>query len=71
MGRQPSTYERTKWLRRAETLHRKASELLGDMLEVTGAEHAVTDYADAVVERCEELTSVLSKPALEMWSATA
>lgn len=57
MSRQATHYERMKWLRRAETIQRKAAELLADMIEVVGVEHGVTDSADGVVEQAENLTT--------------
>jgi hypothetical protein len=62
--------QRTKWLRRAETIHRKAEELFGDMLKVVGEEHPITDKADNVIVETQELANLLAKASLTMWKET-
>lgn len=66
---QPTARQRRAWLRRAETLHRRAAALLSDMIAAVGTEHEVTDFADNVVHQSESLTSVLGSPQYKMWQA--
>lgn len=60
-----SGYRLAQWRRRADTLHRKAQDLLSDMISQLGLEDPATDYSDAIVERCEELGGMLDR-----WAAS-
>jgi hypothetical protein len=44
------------WLRRAETIQRKAEVLLHDIMAELGADHSLTDDADNVVHQAEDLS---------------
>lgn len=57
---EPNGRQMLAWLRRAETIKRKAENLAFDISTVTGVEHSLTDYADNVVHMSEELTWALS-----------
>jgi|GEM_PF-2725739 len=50
-----------QWERRAITLQTKAENLLAAMTDEIGCDNSETDYPDAVVERCEELTDFLAR----------
>ena len=57
---EPSGRQMLAWLKRAETIRRKAEDLAFDISTVTGVEHSMTDYIDNVVHMSEELTWMLS-----------
>lgn len=58
---EPSTYQCRAWQRRAETIQRKAEDLLDDMVRKLSAEHELTDDADNVTHQAEELTENLRR----------
>lgn len=51
------------WERRADAIHRKAGQLLADMIGSLGTEHTATDFADNVVAEVETLCGVLARAA--------
>lgn len=62
-----SLYQRRKWLRRAETLLRKADDLHYEMVRALGEDHEATDYSDNAAEECRQLADVLGKDTLHIW----
>jgi hypothetical protein len=63
-----SPEQRRKMLRKAKSLHKKAEELLSDLIDLVGPEHASTDYADNVVVATEEMVDVMRKKSYDMWN---
>jgi hypothetical protein len=60
--------QRKRLLARAKTLSKKADELMTELMELVGEEHASTDYADNVIVAAEELVDVISNANYEMWN---
>lgn len=59
MSEEPTGLQRLKWLRRAETINRKAEDLMYEVTGALGVEHPLTDYIDNVVHMSEEAVNVL------------
>lgn len=64
--------QRKRLLARAKTLSKKAEELMSELMDLVGEEHASTDYADNVIVATDELVDIISNPQYDMWNpATA
>lgn len=61
--------QRRAWARRAQTIHRKAEDLLSDMIDALGVEHEGTDFADNVTCETASLVAVLTSDRYDMWAA--
>jgi hypothetical protein len=60
MSRDPFTTDASikqwkAWEKRAETINKKAMELLSDMMSALGPEHEATDFADNIIHAAENL----------------
>jgi hypothetical protein len=60
--------QRRKLLARAKTLHKKAEDLMSELMDVVVEDHASTDYADNVVLATEEMVDVLTNAGYDMWN---
>ncbi|WP_138392104.1 hypothetical protein [Rhizobium sp. MHM7A] len=55
-------------LARAKTLQKKADELMSELVDLVGEEHASTDYADNIVVATDEMVDVIANAGYDMWN---
>lgn len=58
--------QRRRWLKRAETIQRRAYALQAEMIGVLGVEDTLTDWGDNLVIAAEEMTEALDHPKTKL-----
>jgi hypothetical protein len=73
-SRRSAAAERTrlrhKWRRQLETIHRKAGDLMTEMLRELGDEHIATDRLDSILAEASLLLDALDRPTDNFWGLT-